>query len=299
MSEYNHFIDIDKVDIKDLRLMLKHAVEIKKNLKKGKHIEPLKHKHLAMIFEKSSTRTRVSFEVGINQLGGKAILIDSSSSQLGRGETVSDTAKVLSRYVDMIMARTYKHDTVILLAEKGSVPVINGLTDYSHPCQVMTDILTFEEHKGNIEGKIIAWVGDSNNMSNSWMHAAEKFKFFLHISTPEELAPNISNSDYIKFFPDPKEAVKDADAVNTDTWVSMGDENAEYKRELLASFQINDELMSHAKGDAIFMHCLPAHREEEVTDAVIDGEQSVVFDEAENRLHMQKAIMLWCLNLLK
>lgn len=298
MTNIKHFIDIDKIEVQDLRLMLDRAKEIKADLKSGKEYTPLKGKHLAMIFEKSSTRTRVSFEVGINQLGGHAIIMDSTNSQMGRGESVGDTARTLSRYVDIIMARTYKHETINKLADRGSVPVINGLSDYSHPCQIMTDILTIEEHLGDIKGKVIAWVGDYNNMATSWVQAAEKFEFFFHISTPEELAPPAFDSKFVKFFADPKDAVKNADAINTDTWVSMGDSDADYKRKILAPFQVNDELMELAKETAIFMHCLPAHRDEEVTSSIIDGEQSVVFDEAENRLHMQKAIILWCLGKL-
>jgi ornithine carbamoyltransferase len=298
MTDLKNFIDIEDIDAKDLKNIISRAREIKADLKSGKAYSPLVGKHLAMIFEKSSTRTRVSFEVGINQLGGHAIILDSQNSQMGRGETVADTAKVLSRYIDIIMARTYKHETLKELAEHGNVPVINGLSDHSHPCQIMTDIMTFEEHKGSIEGKIIAWIGDCNNMATSWIQAAEKFKFLLHISTPAELAPPSIVSEYVKFFSDPQKAVEHADAVNADTWVSMGDDDAEHKLEILADFQVNDELMALAKEDAIFLHCLPAHRDEEVSESVIDGAQSVVFDEAENRLHVQKAIILWCLGKL-
>ena len=298
MADIKHFTDINLVDIKDLELILKRAGEIKADLKDGKEFAPLKGKHLAMIFEKPSTRTRASFEVGINQLGGHAIIMTSGDSQLGRGETVADTARVISRYADIIMIRTFKHETLNEMAKYASVPVINGLTDYSHPCQVMTDIMTFEEHKGSIKGKTITWVGDCNNMAHSWMHAADKFGFQLNIACPEEFAPGEELTDSVKLFTDAKDAAKDADCITTDTWVSMGDEDAKYKKELLGPYQINDELMALAKKDVIFMHCLPAHREEEVTSSVMDGKKSVVWDEAENRLHAQKAIMLWCLGTL-
>jgi len=296
MTEYKNFIDLDKIEYSELRKIVESAKSIKADLKNGKMDKPLAGKHLAMIFEKPSTRTRVSFEVGINQLGGHPIVLTSSDSQIGRGEPIIDTANVLSRYIDIIMIRTFKHETLTELAEHASVPVINGLTDYSHPCQVMTDILTFEEHLGTIEGKTIAWIGDTNNMANSWIQAADKFNFKLHISTPEEYAPPKNDSKNVIFFDDPKEAVKNADCVTSDTWVSMGDEDAEYKIGVLTPYQVNAELMSFAKDEAIFMHCLPAHRDEEVTSSVIDGKQSVIYDEAENRLHAQKAIMLWCLN---
>ncbi len=255
-----------------------------------------------MIFEKPSTRTRTSFEVGINQLGGHAIIINSENSQLGRGETPSDTAKVLSRYVDLIMVRCFKHEMLMELAQYSSVPVINGLTDFSHPCQVMADIMTFIEHRGDISGKNIAWLGDGNNMANSWIHAAVQFDFNLTLACPKELMPDRNvlewakkNSSNIDITTDPKKAAKDANLVTTDTWISMGDKDAKKRKKLLAPFQVNNKIMNLASNDAIFMHCLPAHRGEEVTDEVIDGKQSVVFDEAENRLHIQKAIMIWCL----
>lgn len=296
MTDYKNFIDLDKIESSELRKIIEAAKSIKADLKNGKMDRPLEGKHLALIFEKPSTRTRVSFEVGINQLGGKPVVMTSTDSQIGRGEPIIDTANVLSRYIDIIMIRTFKHETLTELAEHASVPVINGLTDYSHPCQVMTDILTFEEHLGSIEGKIIAWIGDTNNMANSWIQAADKFNFKLHISTPEEFSPPATKLPNVILFDDPKEAVKNADCVTTDTWVSMGDADAEYKIGVLTPYQVNEELMSYAKNNAIFMHCLPAHRDEEVTSSVIDGKQSVIYDEAENRLHAQKAIMLWCLN---
>lgn len=298
MADFKHFIDIDKVDAGELRQLIEAAKAIKADLKKGTRPALLEGKQLAMIFEKASTRTRVSFEVGINQLGGNAIMIAAGDSQLGRGESIGDTAKVLSRYVDIIMLRTFKHETLLELADKATVPVINGLTDYSHPCQVMTDIMTFEEHRGSIEGKVIAWSGDFNNVALSWAHAAEKFNFTFRIACPEELWTPAKFSEHVQVTSDVQEAIKDADLVVTDTWMSMGDTDGDEKMTLLKPYQVNDELMRLAKPDALFMHCLPAHREEEVTGSVIDGPQSVVFDEAENRLHAQKAIMLWCLNAL-
>jgi ornithine carbamoyltransferase len=221
--------------------------------------------------------------------------------QLGRGETIADTARVLSRYVDAIMIRILNHDALLELAAHATVPVINGLTRRSHPCQVMADLMTFEEHRGPIEGRTIAWTGDDNNVLASWAHAAERFRFNLHVATPPQLAPNKSMRDWIKATQapivlgnDPEAAVRDADCVVTDTWFSMGDKDGEHRHNLLKPYQVNAKLMSLAKPDALFMHCLPAHRGDEVTDEVIDGPQSVVFDEAENRLHAQKGILAWC-----
>jgi ornithine carbamoyltransferase len=263
---------------------------------------PLTGKTLAMIFERPSTRTRVSFEVAMRQLGGDVILLTAEEMQLGRGETLADTARVLSRYVDAIMIRTLDVDELLELARHANVPVINGLTRRSHPCQVMADVMTFEEHLGPIRGRTVAWSGDANNVLTSWMHAAERFDFRLRIATPPELAPKKPLLDWIKssgaairIGSDPEDAVKGADCVVTDTWVSMGDRNGSRRHNLLKRYQVNGRLMARAKPDAIFMHCLPAHRGEEVTDEVIDGAQSVVFDEAENRLHAQKGILTWCL----
>jgi ornithine carbamoyltransferase len=256
-----------------------------------------------MIFEKPSTRTRVSFDVAMRQLGGETLLLNGSDTQLGRGETIADTARVLSRYVDAIMIRTSDHSNLTELAEYATVPVINGLTDRSHPCQLMADILTFEEHKGPIKGRKVAWVGDGNNMVTSWIHAATQLNFELAIACPDEFTPDAEALDWarakgakISISTDPYEAVDGADAVNADTWVSMGmeDERAKHRHNLLAPFQVNSRLMAAARKDAIFMHCLPAHRDEEVTGDVIDGPQSVVFDEAENRLHAQKGVLAWC-----
>jgi len=259
-------------------------------------------KALIMIFEKPSTRTRVSFEVGAHQLGGAAVVLGDKDSQLGRGETIADTARVLSRYGAAIMIRTDDHKKLDELAEYATVPVVNGLTSDSHPCQIMADIMTFKEHRGSIAGKTVAWSGDGNNMVASWVHAAVRFGFALRLACPDEFSPDPSLLDWAKaekgdvmLTTDPAEAVKDADLVTTDVWVSMGDENAKARHQHLAPYQINDALMSRAKSDALFMHCLPAHRDEEVTASVIDGLQSVVWDEAENRLHIQKAILAWCL----
>ncbi len=289
------FLDIHDHDEATLRGILKRAGELKAGLKAGKRPKLLEDVQLGMIFEKASTRTRVSFEVGISQLGGHAVVMTSQDSQLGRGETIEDTARVLSRYLDMIMIRTFKHDSLQKLAEYADVPVINGLTDASHPCQVMTDVFTFEEHVGEIKGRTIAWVGDCNNMTQSWIHAADAFGFQLQIAAPEELAFMEVSSPNVTITQDLEEAVRGADAVTTDTWVSMGDNDAERRKALLAPYQVTDAVMNLAAEHAIFLHCLPAHREEEATGSVMDGARSVIFDEAENRLHVQKAIMLWCL----
>ena len=289
MAKKRDFLDLDAVDAKTLRRIINHARDLKKKNKKL-----LADKTLVQIFEKPSTRTRVSFEVGMIQLGGNVVTLNSNDTQLGRGETIADTARVLSRFADIIMLRAYSHDTLLELAKHATVPVINGLTDHSHPCQIMADILTFEEKLGDIKGKKIAWVGDGNNVLNSWIHAAEKFDFALYIAAPKELQPKIKNKK-LKFCEDPLDCVRDVDCVITDTWTSMGDKNPELRRNLLINYQVDDKLMGAAKKNAIFMHCLPAHRGEEVTDSVIDGKQSAVWDEAENRMHAQKAIMAWCL----
>lgn len=291
-KELRNFLDIKDFDENSLRAIFNKALE----LKQGDHPKYLDGKQLAMIFEKASTRTRVSFEVGINQLGGNAIFLNNNQSQIGRGEPIEDTANVLSRYTDIIMIRTFEHERLLNLAKNASIPVINGLTDSSHPCQIMADILTIEEKLGNIKGKIISWYGDWNNMSASWCEAANIFGFELRLAIPEEFKDNIKESEFVKHFTAPKEAAKDADVITTDTWVSMGDEGAEEKVKLLQPYQVNTDIMEEAKSDVIFLHCLPAHRDEEVTVDVIDGPKSVIYDEAENRLHVQKAIMLWCMN---
>jgi ornithine carbamoyltransferase len=299
-----HFLDLDKIDRNTLRDILDRG----RAYKDGKdQAQPLVGKTLAMIFEKPSTRTRVSFEVGMRELGGQVVMLGHTDTQLGRGESVADTARVLSRYVDIIMIRTTSEEKLLELAQYATVPVINGLTDRTHPCQLMADVMTFEEHRGPIKGRTIAWSGDGNNMATSWVHAAVQFDFELRIACPQELMPP---SDVLRWAQSkggkivvahrPQEVIRGADCVVTDTWVSMGDgeapDNAKRRHNLLAPFQVDDDLMAKAKPDAIFMHCLPAHRGEEVTASVIDGKQSVVWDEAENRLHAQKGILAWCLS---
>jgi len=302
MADPRHFLDLHRVGRDDLRGMIDGASGVKKTgLPKGKD-KPLAGKTLAMIFEKPSTRTRVSFEVGMRQLGGDVVMLSGSEIQLGRGETIGDTAQVLSRYVDAIMIRTWGEERLIEMAEAATVPVINGLTDNSHPCQLMADVMTFEEHRGPISGKVVAWAGDGNNVARSWIRAAAQFDFELRLACPDELQPPAEllawangQGAHVNVSSDPDAVVRNADCVVTDTWVSMGDKEAPSRHNLLRPYQVNDRLMSLAKPEAVFMHCLPAHRGEEVTDSVIDGPQSVVFDEAENRLHAQKGILLWCL----
>lgn len=294
-----HFLDIDQFDTATLRHLLQRGLAFKRGELTHK---PLTGRTLALVFEKPSTRTRVSFEVGMRQLGGEVVVLEQQGSQLGRGETVGDTARVLSRYVDAIMIRTDSHAKLNELAEQGSVPVINGLTDRSHPCQIMADIMTFEEHRGPITGKIVAWSGDGNNVANSWIHAAARFGFELRLACPESLQPPAAlvhwangNGGKVSVGTDPRKAVSGVDCVVTDTWVSMNHQDRSQRIELLSPFRVDEALMALARTDAVFMHCLPAHRGEEVTDAVIDGPHSVVWDEAENRLHIQKAILDWCL----
>jgi ornithine carbamoyltransferase len=301
-----HFLDLSELPTKELRTMLDAGAAMKSKLKAQQNInaapaKPLAGKTLAMIFEKPSTRTRVSFDVGMRQLGGESIMLTGAEMQLGRGETIADTARVLSRYVDAIMIRILNHDALLELAEHATVPVINGLTRRSHPCQVMADLMTFEEHRGPITGRTVAWSGDDNNVLASWAHAAERFQFKLNVATPPQLAPNKAMRDWIKatnapimLGNDPEAAVHGADCVVTDTWFSMGDKEGAHRHNLLKPYQVNAKLMGLAKPDALFMHCLPAHRGDEVTSEVMDGPQSVVFDEAENRLHAQKGILAWC-----
>jgi ornithine carbamoyltransferase len=298
-----HFLDLSEVPAADLRCILDAASSIKARRHKGRCSpdRPLAGRVLAMIFDKPSTRTRVSFDIAMRELGGETIMLTGQEMQLGRGETIADTARVLSRFVDAIVIRILDHAAMIELARHAGVPVINGLTKRSHPCQVMADILTFEEKKGPIKGRTVAWSGDANNVLASWVHAAQRFDFSLHIATPAELDPQAGLVDWarrsgarVTLIHDPHEAVKGADAVVSDCWVSMGDVDEAFRHGLLAPYQVNAKLMAAAGKDAIFMHCLPAHRGEEVTDEVIDGPQSVVFDEAENRLHVQKGILAWC-----
>ena len=297
-----HFLDIADLDAATLRAILDDAVRMKAERGRPAMARPFAGKTLAMIFDKPSTRTRVSFDVAMHDLGGEAIILSGSEMQIGRGETISDTGKVLSRYVNAIMIRALDHAMVKGLAEAATVPVINGLTRLSHPCQVMADVMTFEEHRGPIRGKTIAWVGDGNNVLASWVHAAARLSFIMKIATPPELAPAKeliawarANGATFTVSNDADQAVDGADCVVTDTFVSMGDVESDRRHNLLMPYQVNARLMAKAKPDAIFMHCLPAHRGEEVTAEVIDGPQSVVFDEAENRLHAQKAILAWCL----
>lgn len=304
-QKLRHFLDIDELTSEELRKIVDLGRKLK--IQSSGPDSRLRNKladgaTLAMIFDKPSTRTRVSFDIAMRQLSGETVVLNRSDMQLGRGETIADTARVLSRYVEAIMLRTGSHGNLLELAACATVPVINGLTDDSHPCQILADILTFEEHKGNIEGQMLAWVGDGNNVAASMIHAAVRFGFSLRLACPPELPPRGELLDWAKaqggdvwLTKDPAEAVADADAVVTDTWISMGDKDAEQRMSWLGPYQVNAELMALAADDAIFLHCLPAHRGEEVTADVIDGPQSVVFDEAENRLHVQKAILAWCL----
>jgi ornithine carbamoyltransferase len=297
-----HFLDLSEIPPKELRRMIELARTFKKSRRSLSAKKPLDGRTLAMVFDKPSTRTRVSFYVAMRELGGNVITLTGEEMQLGRGETVADTARVLSRYVDLIMIRTLDHTMVAELAAHATVPVINGLTKHSHPCQVMADVFTFEEKKGSIRGKTVAWSGDANNVLASWVHAAARFDFGLKVATPKEHGPRPALRDWarqsgaaVTFLRDPEEAVAGADCIVTDTWVSMGDRDGKKRHNVFKPYQVNGALMKLAKRDAIFMHCLPAHRGEEVTDEVIDGPQSVVFDEAENRLHAQKGILAWCL----
>jgi len=299
MNAIRHFVDLIDIPSAELRRMIAASRVMKE--RRARAAKPLEGRTLAMIFDKPSTRTRVSFDIAMRQLGGDVIVLTGHDMQLGRGETIADTARVLSRYVDAIMIRTLDHRMLLELARHATVPVINGLTRRSHPCQVLADVMTFEEHRGPIRRRTVAWTGDANNVLASWMHAAERFDFRLRVATPLELAPKKWLTDWIKesgaaitIGSDPEEAVKGCDCVVTDTWISMGDKNGQRRHNLLKRYQVNARLMARAKPDAIFMHCLPAHRGDEVTDEVIDGSQSVVFDEAENRLHAQKGILAWC-----
>jgi len=294
-----HFLDIDRYEAAELR----HMLDLGLAYKNGRRDRPLDGKILAMIFEKPSTRTRVSFEVAMRQLGGDVIVLDTTGTQLGRGETIADTARVLSRYVDAIMIRTNHAEKLDELAQNATVPVINGLTDASHPCQIMADVMTLQEKKGPIADAIVAWSGDGNNVAVSWVHAAARFGFELRLACPDGLCPPQSVIDWarregarVRLVREPAEAVASADCVVTDTWVSMGADGSVNRHNLLAPFRVDEDLMAKAKPDAIFMHCLPAKRGEEVTAGVIDGPQSVVWDEAENRLHTQKGILTWCLS---
>ncbi|WP_394690857.1 ornithine carbamoyltransferase [Hoeflea sp.] len=297
-----HFLDLSAVGAEELRAMIDAARAAKSASDEDR---PLAGKMLAMIFEKPSTRTRVSFDVGMRQLGGETLFLSGTEMQLGRAETIADTAKVLSRYVDIIMIRTMDHERMLELAEHATVPVINALTDDTHPCQIMADILTFEEHRGPIKGKTLAWTGDGNNVLHSLVEGAGRFGYRMQIATPEGSEPDMRFVSWareqgaeIDLSADPERAASGADCIITDTWVSMNQEHKARGHNVFLPYQVNQELMAKANKDALFMHCLPAHRGEEVTNEVMDGPQSVVFDEAENRLHAQKAIMRWCMGAL-
>ncbi|MEZ5810197.1 MAG: ornithine carbamoyltransferase [Rhizobiaceae bacterium] len=303
MKKPRHFIDLSDISADDLRGIMEDAKRIKSAEAAGDPVRPFAGKFLAMIFDKPSTRTRVSFDVGMRQLGGETIMLTGKEMQLGRDETIADTARVLSRYVDAIMIRTTEHERLAELYEAATVPVINGLTDDTHPCQIMADILTYEEHRGSVKDKMFAWTGDGNNVLHSLLEASARFGFHLRYAVPEGSEPedryvewSKANGGRIERMPSAQMAVKDADCVVTDTWISMGQEHRARGHNVFQPYQVDDALMTLAKPDALFMHCLPAHRGEEVTDSVIDGPQSVVLDEAENRLHAQKAILAWCMS---
>jgi ornithine carbamoyltransferase len=302
-----HFLDLHELDAKALRRIVDMAHAMKKAGKRPpKALRPagIEDAVLIMIFEKPSTRTRVSFDVAMRQLGGQTIALNHTDTQLGRGEPISDTAKVLSRYADAVMVRANSHETLTELAKHATIPIINGLTDLSHPCQIVADLMTFEENRGPIAGRSIAWAGDGNNVAASWIHAAVRLGFSMRLACPPQLNPDKALLDWAKreggdivLTDDPKEAVKGVDCVVTDTWVSMGQTDAPRRKQMLGPYAVDDKLMKSAKKDAIFMHCLPAYRGHEVSASVIDGPQSVVWDEAENRLHAQKAILAWCLGI--
>lgn len=291
-----HFLTLKDLAADELEALINRASELKKMQHKGEIYQPLKNKVLAMIFEKSSTRTRVSFESAMIQFGGGSIFLSPDDTQLGRGEPVEDSARVISSMVDAVMIRTFEHAKIETFAKYSSVPVINALTDDFHPCQLLADMQTYQEHRGSIKGKKVVWIGDGNNMCHSYINAAQQFGFELHIATPTGYEPKadiVSSVDAtVELFNNPADAAKDADLVVTDVWASMGQEEEQRKREeAFAEFQVNNDIMKLAAKDALFMHCLPAHRGEEVTADVIDGKQSVVWDEAENRLHAQKALL--------
>lgn len=294
-----HFLTLQDISSSELHLIIERAISLKKSWRSGEVIEPLKNKVLGMIFEKSSTRTRVSFEAGMTQLGGAALFLSPKDTQLGRGEPIEDSARVLSRMVDMIMIRTFEHEKIERFARYSSVPVINALTDSFHPCQLLADIQTYVEHRGNPKGKKVAWIGDGNNMCHSYMNAAALCEFELVIACPEGYEPDAAlmqkRKQHVTLVRNPHDAARDADWLVTDVWASMGQEEEQKAREAsFAGYQVNHEIMSLAKSDAVFMHCLPAHRGEEVSAELLEDDQySVVWDEAENRLHAQKALMLF------
>ena len=291
-----HFLSLRDFSGDEISAIVERAIELKALRANGERPPLFERKVLAMIFEKSSTRTRVSFEAAMAEGGGRAIFLSTKETQLGRGEPPEDTARVLSEMADAIMIRTFAHDVVERMADSASIPVINGLTNELHPCQLLADLMTFREHRGAIKGAKVAWIGDGNNMCNSYINAAALMGFDLHIACPEGYEPKLAAGSNVHIGHDPVAATKAANLVVTDVWASMGQETeTEQRRQVFGAYQVNQELMRHAESDAIFMHCLPAHRGEEVTDAVIDGPQSVVWGEAENRLHAQKAILRWVL----
>ena len=297
-KKIKHFLDLDKINPNEIKKILDLSKSYKQGITSGH--DRLKGKTLSLIFEKPSTRTRVSFEIAMHQLGGHVSILEEEKTHLGRGETISDTAKVLSRYIDAIVYRTSSADKLYELANNSSIPVINGLNDESHPCQLLADIMTFEENLGTIQGKTITWSGDLNNVCNSWIQAAKILNFNFHLACPKQLIDKkvmtkINDIQNIKVFESAKMAVQNSDCIITDTWFSMGQKVSDKKRKMLKSFQVNEKLLSCAKKNAIFMHCLPAHRGEEISKNILNHPQSVVWDEAENRLHTQKAILTWCL----
>ena len=296
-----HFLTLNDCTANELMQIVQRGIEMKKNLDAICLQEPFKNRVLGMLFEKASTRTRVSFEAGMIQLGGHAMFLSQNNTQLGRGEPISDSAKVLSSMLDIIMIRTFGHDRLEEFARYSSVPVINGLTDEHHPCQLLADIQTYIEHRGSIAGRKVAWIGDGNNVCQSYILAAERFDFELHIACPAGFEPDdelvAANKNRVVVNHSPKEAVKNADLIATDVWVSMGQEDEKLARKkVFGAFQVNDELMSLANPDALFMHCLPAHRGEEISENMLDHPQSAVWDEAENRMHVQKALIEFLLN---
>lgn len=307
-SPCRHFLDLATLSPEEAREIIEKAKTLKATATsegQGKGFihphRPLADKSLAMIFEKPSTRTRVSFEMAMHQLGGSTVILQGHDMQLGRGESISDTAQVLSGFVDGVMLRANSHEALLDMAEHATIPVINALTDFSHPCQIMADILTFEEHRGPIAGKKIAWIGDGNNVAVSWIHAAVLFECELSLACPKGYQPPSQIMQWaekaggkVTLSENAALAAKDSDCIITDTWVSMGDEDAEERLKALGPYQVNRALMNESKDDSLFMHCLPAHRGEEVSDEVIDGPHSVIWDEAENRLHAQKAVLMWC-----
>jgi len=306
MTQPRHFIDLWRLDASDLRTILDDA-KARKAARRGwpqgrvDADAPAAERTLAMIFEKNSTRTRFSFDAAMRQLGGDVIISSSSDMQLGRGETIEDTARVLSRMVDAVMIRAHRHEDIERLAYAAQVPILNGLSDRGHPCQIIADLMTFEEHRGPVAGRTIAWVGDGNNVCSSFIHAAPKLGFKLNIACPTiyhpdlvDLARAADQQGRVEMTDDPREAVRGADCVVTDTWVSMGDTDHDERLDAFEPYQVDEDLMKLAAADGVFLHCLPAHRGEEVTDAVIDGPRSLVWDEAENRIHAQKSILAWC-----